>query len=154
MGKLKESSILLFSDERYNKLIEIFTDKEHGETIQLKNIFLLAASIGFKNSKRIKRDKKGKEIRASYLSPSEEELLLNLVLNDAEVNGDIEKLNDIAGTGQIKKIIYEYINGGLQLILDKAFFDNWDGHNFNEKYKHYHFDLSRYVLAEIESIPF
>ncbi|MEL0537412.1 hypothetical protein [Staphylococcus debuckii] len=154
MGKLRDSSILFYADEKYNSIFDVFTKGETKLTIDLKELFVLAATIGFKNTKRIKQGAKGKEIRAAYLTHSEEELFLSMLLNDREIKNDIEVLESMLSSLDGKKIIEEYINGGLELIATKAFSDNWDGYNINSNYQHYHYDLARFILSEVKKVPF
>ncbi|WP_162542991.1 hypothetical protein, partial [Klebsiella pneumoniae] len=74
------------ADSKYNDVFDTFTKKEIGNKIEIKQLFILAATVGFKNSKRVKIGNKGKETRTSYLSYKEEALLLNMVLADSEIN--------------------------------------------------------------------
>lgn len=154
MGKFREKSTLIFADAKYDSLFEQITKSQYTSSADYKDFFVLAATIGFKNTLRIKRENKGREIRASYLTPSEEELFLSILFNDKEINGNIEKLDEFSENNEGKRIIEEYVNGGLELIATKAFEDNWDGYKLNDNYRHYHYDLARFILSEVKSVPF
>ncbi|RTX73048.1 hypothetical protein EKQ61_11395, partial [Staphylococcus gallinarum] len=80
MGILKDNQMIFIADSKYNDVFDTFTKKEIGNKIEIKQLFILAATVGFKNSKRVKIGNKGKETRTSYLSYKEEALLLNMVL--------------------------------------------------------------------------
>ncbi|MCD8916248.1 hypothetical protein K2V61_11920 [Staphylococcus simulans] len=153
MGKLKDSSIHFFADEKYSSIFEQFTKRESVQ-VHNKNIFVLAAVVGFKNSSKIENENRGKEILASFLTPSEEELFMNIVFQDEKVDNDLEKLGEIIDSKEGKEIIEEYVNGGLELMVIEAFFDNWDGHELNPDYEHYYFDLIKFISTQVKNVPF
>lgn len=148
MGKLKNSSLHLFADEKYNSIFEYFTRNEDVK-IDNKHLFILAAAIGFKNEKKIDTKTNGKEILASFFTTHEEELLMNIVMQDNSVNNNLELLNEIISTKEGRKIIEAYVNGGLELMIDEAFFDSWDGQQLSATYEHNHFDLLKFVYSQI-----
>ncbi|PTI73365.1 hypothetical protein BU064_13830, partial [Staphylococcus succinus] len=92
MGILKDNQMIFFTDSKFNNVFDIFTKKEVGSKIEIKQLYILAASVGFKNSKRVKIENKGKETRTSYLSYKEEALLLNMVFADNEINNNIDEI--------------------------------------------------------------
>lgn len=154
MGILKDNQMIFFTDSKFNNVFDIFTKKEVGNKIEIKQLYILAATVGFKNSKRVKIENKGKETRTSYLSYKEEALLLNMVFSDDEINNNIDEIVNLNNKLKIKNIIDEYANGGLELIIEKGLPHRWNGEYLNNEDGNLTFDLSKYILSEIQNIPF
>ncbi|MCE4994352.1 hypothetical protein [Staphylococcus xylosus] len=154
MGILKDNQMIFFTDSKFNNVFDIFTKKEVGNKIEIKQLYILAATVGFKNSKRVKIENKGKETRTSYLSYKEEALLLNMVFADDEINNNIDEIVNLNNKLKIKNIIDEYANGGLELIIEKGLPHRWNGEYLNNEDGNLTFDLSKYILSEIQNIPF
>ena len=154
MGILKDNQMIFFTDSKFNNVFDLFTKKEVGNKIEIKQLYILAATVGFKNSKRVKIENKGKETRTSYLSYKEEALLLNMVFADDEINNNIDEIVNLNNKLKIKNIIDEYANGGLELIIEKGLPHRWNGEYLNNEDGNLTFDLSKYILSEIQNIPF
>ncbi len=154
MGILKDYQMIFFTDSKFNNVFDIFTKKEVGNKIEIKQLYILAATVGFKNSKRVKIENKGKETRTSYLSYKEEALLLNMVFSDDEINNNIDEIVNLNNKLKIKNIIDEYANGGLELIIEKGLPHRWNGEYLSNEDGNLTFDLSKYILSEIQNIPF
>ncbi|WP_426443721.1 hypothetical protein [Staphylococcus xylosus] len=154
MGILKDNQMIFFTDSKFNNVFDIFTKKEMGNKIEIKQLYILAATVGFKNSKRVKIENKGKETRTSYLSYKEEALLLNMAFADDEINNNIDEIVNLNNKLKIKNIIDEYANGGLELIIEKGLPHRWNGEYLNNEDGNLTFDLSKYILSEIQNIPF
>lgn len=154
MGILKDNQMIFFTDSKFNNVFDIFTKKEVGNKIEIKQLYILAATVGFKNSKRVKIENKGKETRTSYLSYKEEALLLNMAFADDEINNNIDEIVNLNNKLKIKNIIDEYANGGLELIIEKGLPHRWNGEYLNNEDGNLTFDLSKYILSEIQNIPF
>jgi|SRR5699024_7072656 len=154
MGILKDSQMIFLTDSKYNDVFETFTKKESGNKIEIKQLYILAATVGFKNSKRVKIENKGKETRTSYLTYKEEALLLNMVFADSEVDNNIDQIVNLNNKAKIKGIIDEYANGGLELILESGLPHRWNGDYLNNEDGNLTFDLSKYILSEVQNIPF
>ena len=147
MGILKDNQMIFFTDSKYNDVFDTFNKKESKNKIEIKQLYILAAAVGFKNSKRVQIENKGKETRTSYLSYKEEALLLNMVFADSEIDNNIDKM-------KIKNIIDEYANGGLELIVESGLSHRWNGEFLNNEDGNLTFDLSKYILSEVQNIPF
>lgn len=154
MGILKDNQMIFIADSKYNDVFDTFTKKEIGNKIEIKQLFILAATVGFKNSKRVKIGNKGKETRTSYLSYKEEALLLNMVLADSEINNNLDEIVNLNNKMKIKNIIDEYANGGMELIIDNGLSHRWNGEYLNNEDGNLTFDLSKYILSEVQNIPF
>jgi hypothetical protein len=153
MGILKDNQMIFIADSKYDSVFETLTKKDTDLRVEIKHIYILAATIGFKNSKRIKVESRGKETRTNYLSYKEESLLLNMVLADNEIN-NIDEIVDDNNKIKVKNIIDEYANGGMSLIVEKGLFTRWDGENLENHDEHIIYDLSKYIISEIREIPF
>lgn len=154
MGILKDNQMIFIADSKYNDVYDTFTKKESENKIEIKHLYILAATVGFKNSRRVKIESKGKETRTSYLSYKEEALLLNMVFADSEINNNIDEIVNLNNKMKIKGIIDEYANGGMQLIFENALSHRWNGDYLNNEDGNLVFDLSKYILSEVQNIPF
>ncbi|MEB7421532.1 hypothetical protein NGB78_05525 [Staphylococcus arlettae] len=154
MGILKDNQMIFIADSKYNDVYDTFTKKESENKIEIKHLYILAATVGFKNSRRVKIESKGKETRTSYLSYKEEALLLNMVFADSEINNNIDEIVNLNNKMKIKGIIDEYANGGMQLIVENALSHRWNGDYLNNEDGNLVFDLSKYILSEVQNIPF
>ncbi|MDT3971642.1 hypothetical protein RPN77_00560, partial [Staphylococcus saprophyticus] len=95
-----------------------------------------------------------KETRTSYLSYKEEALLLNMVFADSEIDNNIDEIVNLNNKMKIKNIIDEYANGGLELIVESGLSHRWNGEFLNNEDGNLTFDLSKYILSEVQNIPF
>lgn len=154
MGILKDNQMIFYTDSKYNDVFDTFIKKEAKNKIEIKQLYILAATLGFKNSKRVQVSSKGKETRTSYLSYKEEALLLNMVFADSEINNNIDKIVNLNNKIKIKNIIDEYANGGLELIVERGLPHRWTGEFLDNEDGNLTFDLSKYILSEIQNIPF
>lgn len=154
MGILKDNQMIFYTDSKYNDVFDTFIKKEDKNKIEIKQLYILAATLGFKNSKRVQVSSKGKETRTSYLSYKEEALLLNMVFADSEINNNIDEIVNLNNKMKIKNIIDEYANGGLELIVEIGLPHRWNGEFLDNEYGNLTFDLSKYILSEIQNIPF
>ena len=154
MGILKDNQMIFFTDSKYNDVFDTFNKKESKNKIEIKQLYILAAAVGFKNSKRVQTENKGKETRSSYLSYKEEALLLNMVFADSEIDNNIDEIVNLNNKMKIKNIIDEYANGGLELIVESGLSHRWNGEFLNNEDGNLTFDLSKYILSEVQNIPF
>lgn len=154
MGILKDNQMIFFTDSKYNDVFDTFNKKETKNKIEIKQLYILAAAVGFKNSKRVQIENKGKETRTSYLSYKEEALLLNMVFADSEIDNNIDEIVNLNNKMKIKNIIDEYANGGLELIVESGLSHRWNGEFLNNEDGNLTFDLSKYILSEVQNIPF
>lgn len=154
MGILKDNQMIFYTDSKYNDVFDTFIKKEAKNKIEIKQLYILAATLGFKNSKRVQVSSKGKETRTSYLSYKEEALLLNMVFADSEINNNIDKIVNLNNKIKIKNIIDEYANGGLELIVERGLPHRWNDEFLDNEDGNLTFDLSKYILSEIQNIPF
>lgn len=146
--------MIFFTDSKYNDVFDTFNKKEDKNKIEIKQLYILAAAVGFKNSKRLQIKSKGKETRTSYLTYKEEALLLNMVLADNEIGNNIDEIVNSNNKMKIKNIIDEYANGGLELIVENGLPHRWNGEFLNNDDGNLTFDLSKYILSEVQNIPF
>lgn len=154
MGILKDNQMIFFTDSKYNDVFDTFNKKESKNKIEIKQLYILAAAVGFKNSKRVQIENKGKETRTSYLSYKEEALLLNMIFADSEIDNNIDEIVNLNNKMKIKNIIDEYANGGLELIVESGLSHRWNGEFLNNEDGNLTFDLSKYILSEVQNIPF
>ncbi|MDA2771328.1 MULTISPECIES: hypothetical protein [Bacillus cereus group] len=151
MGFLQEAEMLIYSSQKYE---EIYMKINKDLKITYKNIFLLCAALGARNGRTTPVTKRGREFRASYFNESEENLVYTIILND-ETNGkNIELFNDPEFRKEARKIIEEYAEGGMDILVEEVFKEKWNGIKLDEKYDNYDVDIMKYLIANLNKVPF
>lgn len=158
MGKLRDSPVIFHVDENYTGIYDYFTKRQSNVSgIEIKYLFLLTVTIGFKNSRKKEMNSRGStQIRSSYLKPDQESLVYNIAFSDSIFDNDIEKLasSEKSSLAEIKKMYEEYANGGMEILIEKVFRGRWDGEELDPNYEHYYFDLFKFIASEIKEVPF
>jgi hypothetical protein len=114
----KYPQFIRIDEEKKNKYLEplvglpgsLFFKRELGE------VYLIAASLGYKNQLKEKSNK-SKEVRTYHGLSDNSKLLIRIIVLSSE-NFNYELLNDGV---QTLKIIEEFANGGVSLLHDKIF---------------------------------
>lgn len=151
MGFLQESELLIYSSQKYE---EIYFRISKDLKISYKNIFLLCATLGARNGRLAPVTKRGREFRASYLDESEENLMYTIILNDETKGKDIELFNDPEFRKEARKILEEYAEGGMDILVEEVFKEKWNGIKLDEKYDNYDVDIMKYLIATLNKVPF
>lgn len=151
MGFLQEAEMLIYSSRKYE---EIYLRFNKELKISYKNIFLLCAAIGARNGRIEPVTQRGREFRASYFNESEEQLVYTMILND-ETNGkNIELFNDPEFRKEARRAIEEYAEGGMTILVEEVFKESWNGIKLDEKYGGYDVDIMKYLIANLNEVPF
>jgi len=151
MGFLQETEMLIYSSLKYE---EIYIKVSKDLKITYKNIFLLCAALGARTGRTVAVAKRGREFRASYFNESEENLIYTIILND-ETNGkNIELFSDPEFRKKARKIIEEYAEGGMDILIEEVFKEKWNGVKLDEKYDNYDVDIMKYLIANLNKVPF
>lgn len=158
MGLLREKISIFFTEKQYSDIYSYFIRQSRPmENLEIMDLFLLAAVIGFKNSKkRPLKDRKGTQTRGSFLKRDQESLIYNMAFSDKDFTRSVEKLSsdDEEVIKEIRTLIEEYANAGMDILVEKVFKDNWVGTELSRDYDKYYFELSKYIIAEIQDVPF
>ncbi len=87
---------------------------------QKADIFMFALALGIKNKKRSKlMDKKSEAIHVSYFSSEQKNYMDMVVLYSKAWDLNSIDKSDEDNVEQMKSILEEYANGGMEIILDK-----------------------------------
>lgn len=151
MEFIQGSQIIFYTSQKYEAIyIRISKDLK----ISYKEIFLLCVSLGAKNNKKTKLEKRGREFRASYLNDEEVNLLYTILLNDSSVGKNIDSFDDPEKQVEMKKILEEYAEGGMDILVEEIFKERWNGVQLDEKYNTYSIDMLKYLIANLNAVPF
>lgn len=151
MGFLQEAEMLIYSSQKYE---EIYMKINKDLKITYKNIFLLCAALGARNGSTALIAKRGREFRASYFNESEENLMYTIILNDETDGKNIELFNDPEFRKEARRIIEEYAEGGMDILVEEVFKEKWNGIKLDEKYDNYEVDIMKYIIASLNKVPF
>lgn len=119
-----------------------------------QKVFLLGLIIGYKYGK--KSDDfidGGSEFRPSYFD-NDEKHIINSVAYDLFGDQFIQEMNDEKFQTEFKKLCLLYFNGGMEIIIDRVFKDNMKDGQLLNSYTEYDTDLLRFMIDELEGVPF
>src|SRR5699024_3954892 len=151
MSFFQEPGMLIYASGKYDD-IYIRINKEF--KINYKNIFLLAASLGARKGVKLPLEKRGRAVRASYLSEEEEDMAYAIVLNDEDIGKNIKIFDDPEFRFKGRKVLQEYAEGGMSVIVENVFKEKWNGIKLDSRYDNYGVDIMKYLLAELNQVPF
>lgn len=119
-----------------------------------KDLFLVCASLGAKEGNRSEADKGGREFRSSFFSEKEKKLAYTIIINDEKVGKNLDSFNSPDFPKEARKLLEEYAEGGMDVLVEKVFKDKWNGHKLDSNYDNYAVDMMQFVLATIKDVPF
>lgn len=151
MGFLQEAEMLIYSSQKFE---DIYMKINKDLKITYKNIFLLCAALGARSGRTEPVTKRGREFRASYFNESEENLVYTIVLNNEKNGKNIELFNDPEFRKEARKIIEQYSEGGMNILVEEVFKEKWNGIKLDEKYDNYEVDIMKYLIANLNKVPF
>lgn len=146
------SQTLMYTSEKYEN---IYTEIGKNTKISYPELFTLACSIGFKKGKRTAVGKTGREFRSNYLSSDEQKTIIyTILLEDKDLRIDIEDLMNKERFAEYKKVLQEYAEGGMDILLKEALPPNIHIETNAKSYKNYIVDIMSYVYKESQELPF
>lgn len=151
MDFLQESEMIIYSSQKYE---EIYIKINKDSKITYKNIFLLCAALGAHKGRVKSLDKTGREFRASYLKENEKNLVYSIILNDETDGKNIELFKEPEFRNKARRIIQEYAEGGMDVLVEEVFKEKWNGSKLYEKYDNYDVDIMKYLMATLKEVPF
>ena len=151
MDFLSEQRILYVSN-RYSPIYDHFADNYNIKPAQL---FLICASIGFRNLKKTTISERGKEFRTTYYDTnSKKSAVYTILLSDPELGKDIKQFADAEYKRKAMTALESYAEGGMDILTEEVFRSNWDGHKLDDTYKEYDVDIVNYINTSINKVPF
>lgn len=143
--------MLIYTSKKYEN-IYILLNKEYD--MAYHKLFLLCASLGARKGCNEAITVKGREFRSNYFSNDERNLSYSIILNDEAKGKDLEKFNDDQFHAEARKILENYAEGGMSILVEEVFREKWDGIKLDEVYKNYPVDILDYVVTTLKDVPF
>lgn len=151
MSFLQHSGLIIYASDKYD---DIYMRINQEFKIDYKNVFLLAASLGARKGIKKPVQKRGREFRASYLNQEEEQLAYAIVLNDKDIGKNIEMFDNAEFRFEGRKVLQEYAEGGMSVLVDNVFNERWNGIKLDSRYNNYGIDIMKFLIAELNQVPF
>lgn len=142
---------ILFSSKRFESIYIFFKEQYD---VKYDELFILCASIGFKNNKRVKYTEKGREFRSNYFKRDSKATAYSIILNDPDLGRQIDRFSDKDFAKEARRVLEEYAEGGMEYLVENLFVRRWDGTKLDESYSEYIIDLVSFVYAESSKVPF
>lgn len=142
---------LIFTSERYGSIYGHFIEN-YG--IKLAELFLMAMTIGFYHNRRVERKGEGRQFRSNYFSTQERSSVYTMLLTDPEMGKAIEHFEEKEFQFKARKVMEEYAEGGMKILVEEVFMGNWDGNTLDKTYKEYEVDILSYISQLIDDTPF
>lgn len=141
----------------------VFTSKEYEQIyihfneankVKFHDLFLLFASIGAKNGRASSFTGKGRDMRTNYFTRDQRDLAYTIILNDEVRGKNIDRFTDKEFFVEARKLLEEYAQGGVEIIVQEVFKSKWNGRKLDEKYKDYEIDMLSYIYGDLNEVPF
>ncbi|CEN87588.1 hypothetical protein [Paraclostridium sordellii] len=142
---------ILYSSKKYENIYTMFKDKFN---ISYAQLFILCATTGFKNNRKSNVEEKSREFRTNYMNTHERSSAYAIILGDQRLGKRITDFEDAIFVTEAKKLLEEYAEGGMDVIIENVFKRKWDGVKLDESYIEYDIDLISYVYGQAKVIPF
>lgn len=116
--------------------------------IKYNDLFILCASIGFKNNNKLSIGEKGREFRSNYLNREQKSTAYSIILNDSNLGKKINRFEDKKFVVETRKTLEEYAEGGMEMLVRKVFKSKWTGELLDESYGEYEIDIISYIYEQ------
>lgn len=141
----------LYTSKEYEQIYIFFNEQNK---IKFQDLFLFFASVGAKKGKAVPFTGKGREMRTNYFNRDQKDLTYTIILNDEIRGKNIERFTERDFYSEARKLLEEYAQGGLSIIIEEVFKSRWNGFKLDEKYKDYEIDMLSYVYGTMNEVPF
>lgn len=122
--------------------------------IKYQDLFILCASIGFKNNNKSLVEEKGREFRSNYLNREQRATAYTIILNDSNTGRKISRFEDKDFIIESRKTLEQYAEGGMDILVGQVFKSKWTGELLDESYDEYEIDIITYIYEQDLEIPF
>lgn len=142
---------LIFTSKKYEPIYKVLN-----KVIEIKyhDLFMLCASIGFKNNRKATVVEKGREFRSNYLSREQKSTAYSIILNDSNLGRKIDKFEDKEFTLEARKALEQYAEGGMDILVSEVFKSKWTRDILDENYSEYEVDIISYIYEQSREVPF
>lgn len=148
---LTEQQIIFNTSKRFE---DIYIKFNEIADVKYHELFILCATIGFKNNRHNKIGEKGRELRSAYLDSNQKASAYSIILNDANIGKNIDRFVDKEFVSLAKKSLEEYAEGGMELLIEEAFPTKFNNGILETRYDEYIIDMMSYVYRESIEVPF
>lgn len=108
--------------DKYKQLVEDKYSPFHDK--QLKDVFMCAFALGYKNKKKEAVKKRRPDIRFESLDASEKWILISVAITEL---GNIDSLLEEKNQRKVWEIAEEYANGGIAALHELVFKTGYEG---------------------------
>lgn len=150
MDFLREQQVI-FTSKRFENIYFLFKEKYE---VTYDELFILCASIGFRDNKKTEFKEKGREFRSNYFKRNSRATAYSIILNDPDIGKQIERFEDKNFIRDARRILEEYAEHGMEILVEKVFFKRWDGYKLEESYNEYLVDLTSFIYGQTNEVPF
>lgn len=146
------SQTSLFTSEKYQNIyIKISEDTN----ISYHELFTLVCSIGFKKGRKTAFTKTGREFKCQHISSDEQKTVVyTILLQDENLEIEIEDLMNKDRFSEYKRVLQEYAEGGMDVLVEEALPPNIYIETKAKTYNNYIVDIMSYVYKESQETPF
>lgn len=148
---LKGNSFFINRSKKYEAIYEYFLKNK---SFSMSELFTICTVIGFINNIRVPYNDKGKDIRSEYFSDNDLMKIYVIMMKSSDINATIDDFADINFRKDKFKIIEEYAEAGMKILVDEVFKGNWDGSELSRSYKKYEIDILSYINEVRNKVPF
>lgn len=151
MDFLAYKQILVFTSKQYENIYIYLKDVYD---IKYQDLFMLCASVGFRENNPLPIAEKGREFRSNYLSIGQRATAYSIILNDNTVGKNLDKFNEDDFPGIAKKILEEYAEGGMQVLVRDVFRSKFKDGHLDKTHDEYDLDIISYIYEQSNVVPF
>ncbi|WP_010289924.1 hypothetical protein [Kurthia massiliensis] len=151
MDFLIEKQIVMYTSKKYE---DIYTYFNKNYDLKYHQLFLICAAIGSKMGTSTPLAERSREFRSNYYTLNERNLIYAMILNDEAKGKDLERFKDDDFHLEARKMIENYAEGGMDLLVENVFQEKWNGYKLDDTYKNYMIDLMIYILTTLKEVPF
>jgi hypothetical protein len=146
-----QNQMLIYTSQKYEN-IYILLNQEYDFTYH--RLFLMSSALGARNGHSLPVEEKGREFRSNYFNNDERNLAYSIILNNEAQGKDLDRFNDKAFYAEARKLLENYAEGGMEILVREVFKEKWNGIKLDETYKNYPNDILNYVVATLKAVPF
>jgi hypothetical protein len=146
-----QNQMLIYTSKKFEN-IYLLLNQNHD--LPYHRLFIMCAALGARNSRSSIIEEKGREFRSNYLSNDERNLAYSIILNDESQGKDLDRFNDKAFYSEARKLLENYAEGGMEILVQGLFKEKWNGIKLDESYKNYPVDILNYIVATLKAVPF
>lgn len=146
-----QNQMLMYTSQKYEN-IYMLLNQEYD--FAYHRLFLMCAALGARRSYSLPVEEKGREFRSNYFNSNERNLAYSIILNNESQGKDLDRFNDKAFYAEARKLLENYAEGGMEILVIEVFKEKWNGIKLDETYKNYPIDILNYVIATLKAVPF